>query len=162
MTPAEYAQTIFGDQRLKSYVAGITGCAERADDVLQAVAEKFLREPPPARNLRAFIFSSARNAAIDELRATERRGHREQAYATRHEAEEASMEVQLDKVRGLERLQSALAELPLLTQSMFQDYYVRGLSQRDIAARLGLHVSTVEKRLSKARRHCYRRLASRD
>ena len=162
MTPAEYVQAIVGDPRLKTYVTGITGCAERADDVLQAIAEKFLREPPPARNLRAFAFSSARNAAIDELRASERRSHREQNYASHREERNVSPEADIDRVRRLERLQAALDELPLLTQSLFQDHYLHGVSQRDIAKRHGLHVSTVEKRLSKARRHCYRRLTSSD
>lgn len=146
------------DRGLRAYAKSILGAADRVDDVLQNLAERLLGAPPTVRDPRRFMVSAVRNAAIDEHRAAERRSLREADYAaTREEA--ASLEDRIHVERLLERLDAAIRELPLLTQSLFVAHYLHGDLQHILARKHGIHISTVEKRLAKARRHCHRRLS---
>lgn len=142
---------------MRGYVEAILGASDRVDDVFQTVAERFLINPPDANNPRGLVVSALRNAAIDERRAAQRRDQRESDYAVAHSHGESVEErVQLEQV--VEVISQALEELPLLTQALFYAHYVSGCSQRDLSREYGLHLSTVEKRLRKARAHCRRRL----
>ncbi|MEM1404077.1 MAG: sigma-70 family RNA polymerase sigma factor [Pseudomonadota bacterium] len=158
MTGSNDLSTELFDHGLRAYIESIVGTPDRADDVQQALAEKLLRNPPKARNLRNFLFSAARNAAIDKMRADTRRTDREQAFATQWNGTEVEPETIVDRERFIAVLDAALRELPLLSQSIFRDHHILGLSQIEIARHHGLHVSTVEKRLAKARKHCFNSL----
>ena len=153
-----HALLLLEDRGLRAYAESILGAADRVDDVLQNVAEKLLRDPPAVKEPRRFLVSAVRNAAIDEYRVAERRSQREADYAATR-AETSLLEDRVYVERLLVHLDGAIRELPLLTQSLFVGYYVHGYSQQALATGRGLHLSTVEKRLAKARRHCHRRLA---
>ncbi|MEM9233058.1 MAG: sigma-70 family RNA polymerase sigma factor, partial [Pseudomonadota bacterium] len=56
--------------------------------------------------------------------------------------------------------QAALDELPVLTKRMFILFRLHGLSQKAIAKRFGVSLSTVEKRIAKAAAHCHQRLVA--
>ncbi|MEM8767243.1 MAG: RNA polymerase sigma factor [Pseudomonadota bacterium] len=153
-----HTDLLLNDRALRSYVESIVGVKDRADDVLQAVAERLLKGSPPVQEPRRFLYTALRHAAIDELRASERRQRREADYGLMRSDAAASLEDEIDLARRLERLQDVLSELPLLTQALFRGFYLEGHSQAELAKHHGLHLSTVEKRLAKARRHCRRRL----
>ncbi len=159
MSGAGHPEFIVADRCLRSYLQRIMGSADRVDDVLQNVAERLLRNPKPIAEPQHYLHRASRNAAIDQLRETERRDRRESEYAEIHSAPAASVEAMVETAQKLEVLNRAVLELPLLTQSMFLAYHVLGASQQSIAREHGVHVSTVEKRLAKAKKHCYARLA---
>ena len=148
------------DRAFRRYVERLVGFSDRVDDVLQTVAERLLSQRSPIRDPRSFLHAAARNAAIDEFRADARRDRREQAYEELRDSFERAPEVDVEADRFLESLDAALSELPLLTQSLFVGHYVDGYTQRELAEQHGLHLSTVEKRLSRARRHCFERTAA--
>ncbi|MEM7277951.1 MAG: sigma-70 family RNA polymerase sigma factor [Pseudomonadota bacterium] len=149
---------IIEDHGMRRYVETILGAADRVDDVMQNVAERLLLNPPHARNPRGLVMSAVRNAAIDERRAAKRRRQREQDYAFAHD-QPNSVEAHIDFEQIVEALDRALRELPLLTQALFYAHYVSGCPQHELSSEYGLHLSTIEKRLAKARSHCRRRLA---
>lgn len=142
---------------MRRYIEAILGAADRVDDVLQTVVERLLNDPQQIDNRKSFVTTAVRNAAIDERRAADRRTIREAHYAFIHErSESAEDRAGIEQVLNL--LDDAVRELPLLTQALFYGHYVTGRSQRDLAVDYGLHRSTVEKRIAKARQHCRRRL----
>ncbi|MEM7431018.1 MAG: sigma-70 family RNA polymerase sigma factor [Pseudomonadota bacterium] len=148
---------IMEDRSIRRYVEAILGAADRVDDVLQNVAERLLTNPPDADNPKGLVVSAVRNAAIDERRAADRRSQRESDYAFAHDRTE-TVEDHVDFELIIEVLDRALRELPLLTQALFYAHYVSGRPQHELAIEYGLHLSTIEKRLAKARAHCRRRL----
>lgn len=149
---------LFDNRALRSYLEKIVGCSDNADDVLQGVALKIwdgLGNPDKPEH---FVHTLARNAAIDEKRSQDRRFNRETEYATLNELIEDSQDQIFERQQKLNAVNTAINELPLLTQSIFVQFYVHGLTQREIAKVHRVHLSTVEKRLAKAKRHCYEQL----
>ncbi|MEM9304385.1 MAG: RNA polymerase sigma factor [Pseudomonadota bacterium] len=153
-----FADSLHREGVLQGYIAGLCGERSAADDVLQTVAEKFLRTTPEADQLRHYLFRAGRNAAIDQQREEERRRRREADYAAATAVEPRDAEETAGDRQVLELVQRALDELPLLTRQVFLQFHVLGYAQKEIAAAHGLHLSTIEKRLGKARRHCLERL----
>ena len=159
MTSLEQTLEALNHHDVRAFLTKLVGAGDQVDDVLQVVAEKLLKNPPPpARNLRAFLFSTVRNAAIDTIRSESRRDERQRGYGLAAATATDPLEDIIESEQVLDRLNAAVKELPLLTQSVFLDHYVLGYSQREIAASYKLHVSTIEKRLALARRHCCARL----
>lgn len=131
-----------------------------ADDALQVVAEKLLRSGGEANLSRRYISRAVRNAVIDHKRATQSRSAYESEYVYQcSQTDERSPERVTEGVQAIEALDNAVADLPPLTQEVFLLYYIGGRSQQDIATQFRLHLSTVEKRLAKAKRYCFERVA---
>lgn len=59
-------------------------------------------------------------------------------------------------------VESALRELSPLCQEVFYWTRIYGDKQADVAKRLNIHITTVEKNLSRAIHHCHRRLTEMD
>ncbi|MEM7707329.1 MAG: RNA polymerase sigma factor [Pseudomonadota bacterium] len=146
---------LLADTSFRGYVRKLVRFSDRADDVLQTVAEKLLTRGGGVRDPRRFLLSAARNTVIDEFRSSERRDAREQDYADVSPATSDEPEAACESKQFLESLDAALGELPLLTQSLFSAHYIQGYTQQDLASEHDLHLSTVEKHLRRARRHCF-------
>lgn len=134
--------------------------ADRTDDALQDLAERLLSRPINADKPTHYIKKMARNLAIDGERAVQRRRRLEDRWATEAEyVDSRSPERVFDARRAIAELCDALQQLPLLTQEMFMLNRIHGIPKQRIAERYGLHLSTVEKRLGKATRHCRKAVA---
>ena len=130
-----------------------------ADDVLQIVAEKLLRSGSGADLSPSYVSRVARNAAIDQARTVQSRSDYESEFIQHCPRKDGlSPERIVEGMQAIETLDDALMNLPELTQEVFLLYYVDGLPQLEIAEHFGLHVSSIEKHLAKARRHCYERI----
>jgi len=95
----------------------------------------------------AWIATIARSRAIDRLRARAAAGR---AEAVVHEPDPPSVPAPLEiaEQRQLrERVQGALAELPEEQRSVLELAYFQGLSQSEIAGRLGHPLGTVKTRV---------------
>ena len=128
-----------------------------ADDVMQTVGEKLLRfDAEPSS---AYLAAMFRSAAVDAVRAEATRRKYEVQYATQAETvDHETPERRLAGVQALEALQSAVAELSPVNREIFVRAYVDEQPRAAIADALGLRLSTVEKRLAKAKRYCVTRL----
>lgn len=149
---------LFGNRALRNYLEKIVGGSDNADDVLQDVALKIWDGLGDPHKPEHFVHTLARNAAIDQKRSQDRRTNRETEYATLTEVIEDSQEQIFERQQKLNAINAAISELPLLTQSIFIQFYVHGLSQKEIAEVHQIHLSTVEKRLARAKRYCYTQL----
>ncbi|MEM7280499.1 MAG: sigma-70 family RNA polymerase sigma factor [Pseudomonadota bacterium] len=146
-------------ESLYRYLHGFAGGEQYSDDAFQSVAEKLLNHPEKNCESPGYLFRSARNSTIDALRAQATRARYESAYAiTVGSVENRSPEQIVDAEQALQQLQAALEELPLLTREIFLLFHVHGIPQRHIADKFELHLSTVEKRLAKAKSHCFQRI----
>ncbi|MFG1477309.1 sigma-70 family RNA polymerase sigma factor [Xanthobacter sp. V4C-4] len=109
----------------------------------------------------AYLFRVADNLAIDHLRQEAARA-RFAAPEAEHDtaaAPEPSPEQALDYKQRLDALDAAIAELPPKCRDVFLLHKFDGLSHGEIAARLGISRSMVEKHMMKALAHCRDRLA---
>jgi len=104
---------------------------------------------------RSYLYRTARNLAIDHVR----QAARQRTTATAHEdmehiqEERPSLEQAADARRKLERLWLAVDQLPERTRSIFMLVKVEELSYAQVAQRLGISESSVQKHLAKALHH---------
>ncbi|MGH8653890.1 MAG: RNA polymerase sigma factor [Gammaproteobacteria bacterium] len=136
--------------------------AQDADDVLQETYLRLLRQgnPETIRDPRAFLFTTAANSCRDDLR---KQHTREQWLDPEHDLGSLpSPTPGPDRIAEgharLTRLQQALVELPALCRDAFLLNRYDGLTQVEIAARLGRSKKTVKRYILRAASHCARAL----
>jgi RNA polymerase sigma-70 factor (ECF subfamily) len=143
-----------------AYFLGRVADRELARDLLQ---ETFLRTwrrlsevaPLPDARQRAWIFTVARNLAIDSYRASAARQAAEAAlrhHAASQETTVAGPHRQVEMGERLARLDAAIARLPEELRVTLTMATAGGLSSRQIGDALGEPAGTVRYRLSLARK----------
>ena len=128
------------------------------DDLVQETYVRLLRVSDPARlvHARAFLFTTARNVAIDHFR----RARRTPVERIDDSAEIGLLEPApgaadvLDRAQRHEAMLAALGTLPDRCREVMLLRYVDGFSAREIAAHLGLASATVRVHLMKGVRDC--------
>ena len=109
---------------------------------------------------RSYLYRTAHNLAIDHVRKQARQ--RTDALAhddlARLPADSPSPESATDQRRKLERLRAAIEALPERTRQVFVLARLEGLTHRQVADRLEISESSVQKHLAKALRHVMQRL----
>ena len=142
------------------------------DDAAEVAQETFLRlhrleQLEKLDNARAFLFQVASNMAVDHLRRrqlhfrylnTEKRQQGE-GEAPDLNAAAASPEDIVGARERLEALYRAVEELPFKVRQAFLLHRQSGMSYSDIAEQMGVSVSSVEKYILQALRHCRDKLA---
>lgn len=137
------------------------GCPHSAADVYQSLFERLLERPIASDidNPRAYLYRAAANEAYSFQRSEKARARYEEAAAQQKPVSDPRSPEKLASDRAeLRVVQQALKELPLLTQRMFIEFRLHGQTQNAIAKKYRVSLSTVEKRIAKAARHCHRRL----
>lgn len=124
-----------------------------AEDLLHSAFIRLAeyRERETVANPAAFLVRTAANLAVDERRRRLRREIPSTLIELMEVADEQPMQSELLAAR--ERLENVLAGLDSLgarTREIFLMHRISGLKHRDIAARLGITVSAVEKHIAKA------------
>lgn len=155
---------------LEKYLARKLDSPEDAAEVAQ---DAFLRlhrmeQPENLDNARAFLFQVASNLAIDQLRRRTlhfRFLKKEKSLAQGGEpfdsnASAVSPEKILDAKEKLADIYRAVDELPFKTRQAFLLHRHTGLSYQEIAVEMDVSVSSVEKYILEALKHCRRRLAT--
>ncbi len=149
---------------LRRYISRFGTCAENADDIAQ---ETFLKgfaaeQIVDIREPRAFLFRIAKNLALGELR-TRRRAQTDKIEdfggdGVIIDERQALAEEQLDANKKLGALAMAVALLPPQCRRVFLMARVDGLRHKQIASRLNITVSNVEKLVAKGLLKCSRYL----
>ena len=131
-----------------------------AEDLVQEVFIRLTRQDDldTVEHLDGWIFHVAANVLRDRLRRDAIRAEPDPPPFYEPEDEAAiSPERALIGRDALERVIRALNDLPELTRAVFAQYHFDGVAQVEIARRLGVSLSTVEKHMNKAGQHLLRR-----
>ena len=142
---------------LRRLLSRRTGCVHLASDITQDVFVRLLTRDrfPEIREPRAFLARIAHGLVVDHWRrAAIERAWLETMAAT--ELTVPSPEEQAEIVEALVRIDALLDGLKPRAREVFLLSRLEGLTYRQIAQRLSVSLSTVEKDMALAVRHCYR------
>lgn len=150
---------------LRAYLRHSLPSLADVDDLMQECYARLLRERNrgEVHSSRAFLFAVARNAVRDLLR---RRAVAHVAPITENDrldvlAEEAGVVDFVSRSEELALLAEAIRALPERCRQVFLLRKIQGLSQKEIAARLGITENTVETLVAKGARRCADHLQAR-
>jgi RNA polymerase sigma-70 factor (ECF subfamily) len=139
-----------------------------AEDVLQDLWLKLCEgRIGPVSNGRAYLFQMANNLVLDRARERRRRMTRDQSWAEQVAgvapgevavAPEAGPDEALLAAEELRQLSAALEGLPEAARRAFCLHKIDGLSHAEVAARLDISRSGVEKHIAVAMKHLRRAL----
>ncbi len=136
--------------------------AELAADLTQETFIRFAQRGSDAAVLddKFYLYRTARNLAIDHVRAQQRRrtvsASPEQLAHIREDR--PTVEEAFAAREELDHLETIVAELPLLTRRIFLLAKVKGMTHAATAEFLGVSPSSVQKHLNQALVHVARRL----
>ncbi|WP_317931197.1 RNA polymerase sigma factor [Halioxenophilus sp. WMMB6] len=140
---------------------------EDAEDIAQNAFIRIQRltQSGELENPKAYLYQTASNLAIDKIR-------REKLHTAYIQSEmiDSSMgiqsndtdnccpERQLGARQQLQKVEAALAQLPVKCRQAFMLHRVRNMSYNDIAQEMNVSVSSVEKYILQALKHCRKSL----
>ena len=140
---------------LHLWLQRMLGCRDDAEDVLQDTWVRIdrSRSAPEVANPRAYLWTTARNMALDHLRA---RNSRRRVLTQDLVIEEAnpSSEQILSHRQRIRHLEAIVRALPERQREAFILHKIDGLSHTEVAARLGISRSAVEKLIMRALAKC--------
>jgi RNA polymerase sigma-70 factor (ECF subfamily) len=122
--------------------------AEDIDDLVQEAYVRVLaaRERAGMDSPKAFLFATARNLALDRLRhlRVERRDALAEIDAVAVLGDETGIPESVARAQELEMLTQAIQSLPTRCRQIITLRKIYGLSQKQVAAQLGISEHTVE------------------
>lgn len=157
---------------LLRFLRARTRNASEAEDVVQDLWIRLqdLR-PGPISNARAYLFQMANNLVLDRARERRRRSARDQSWTEQSyslapgpggevQAVDPGQtpELQLLEAEEQQELAEAIAQLPEGARRAFCLHKIDGLSHAEVAARLGISRSGVEKHIAVAMKNLRRLL----
>ncbi len=152
-------------RELQSYLAERLRDREVAADLTQETFLRFAEKGTHAAigHDRSYLYRTAHNLAVDHARRTKR----QRTDVTAHDefAEMAEDRPGPEEIVGaqerLDLLRDAVQELPERTRQVFVLHRIEELTYGEVAARLGISESSVQKHLAKALQHVMQRLKPR-
>jgi RNA polymerase sigma-70 factor (ECF subfamily) len=141
---------------LCAFAEKIVGSPQAAEDTVQSVFLKLWsgREQLPLVNsLRAFLFASTRNAALDHLKksAVEKKWAARPEWLDERDADAGTeSDRELEAAERAATLREAVQRLPERARMVVTLRWVNGLAHREIAEALGISVKGVEIQVTRA------------
>jgi RNA polymerase sigma-70 factor (ECF subfamily) len=150
-SPAEIFAKLFAESRqsLHRYIRRFVGSSETAKEIVQEAFLRTYRERDSVTTLRAFLFSTARNLAANEYRHRRimEKGELHDFGASPVRSE--SLEAQLLADERNRLIQEAVDRLPPQCRAAFTLRVFHECTYKEVAARLGISVKTVEKHIAR-------------
>lgn len=156
---------------LHRFLIARTGVEADADDLMN---ELWIRatssQRGPIANAKGYLFRMADNLVLDRLRETRRRERREIDWTAELHGTSSGTREAIDPSPNAEqslldrdeasRLRTAIAQLPAGAARVLRMHKFDGLSHAELADRLGISKSAVEKHMAVAMTHLRRILAA--
>jgi RNA polymerase sigma factor (sigma-70 family) len=153
------------NRMLVGYLRSRLGSVQEAKEVAQEAYVRVLQlhEPGTPGLLRAYLFKTAANLAIDRLRHRRVRQRSEEQPQLFEELNPAGGELddpaeQLLAREQADQLLGCLQELPIRCQQVMYLHRLEGISQRDVAERLSISERMVRRYVTYAMVYCHLRL----
>ena len=142
---------------LQSWLRRRLGCADDAADLAQDTFVRLLksRQASPLREPRAYLSSIARGLMIDQYRRRELERAYLESVALLPRQDVPCEESRILILDALERIDRMLDALKPRVRQAFLLAQLEGLGHGEIAAELGISVSTVKRHLAKAAMRCF-------
>lgn len=127
-------------------------CQETASDLMQTIFLRLAEQTTIVQNPRPYLYQIAKNLVIDHVRKEKRR----QTYPTDHEElahvkdHSPGLEDTVSSKQRIRLLLGAIERLSPLTRQVFELNRMEGLTYVEVADRLKISESTVQKHLAKA------------
>ncbi|MFB0875727.1 MULTISPECIES: RNA polymerase sigma factor [unclassified Sphingobium] len=130
------------------------GAGSDADDLVQELWVRVnLQRSGPVLNPLSYLYRAANNLMLNAFRSSTRNAEREAAWGEVHLTGNADDAEAGMVARGeIDLARQRLADCGARVQEIFFLFRIEGLCQRDIAARLGLSLSAVERDIQRAYR----------
>lgn len=162
---AEQVDRLFRDHNdaLLRFIAAKLGSVQEAKDVAQEAYVRLLRleQGEAVSYLRAFLFKTAANLALDRLRQRARRRFVVSPRDADIPVFELSPDRQFEGEQALQSLRAALEELPEKCREAFLLYRLDGLSCKEVAQRMQLQERMVWLYVARALEHLRARVHGR-
>jgi len=142
-------------QALQRYIRRFVRSGETAKEIAQEAFLRTYRQRESVITLRAFLFSTARNLAANEIRHR-RAVERADELPGASDYESPELEFLRDERNRL--VQQAIDRLPVQCRAAFTLRVFHGYSYKEVADHLGISVKTVEKHISRGMRDTNRYL----
>ncbi len=152
---------------IRRFLAARLGSTEEADDLMQELYLKAQQGAPgEVRDAAAYLFRMALNLARDHRRERQRAQRREADWAgsrtmtsgSEAVADAPSAEAAIAAKQRIEAIRAALLDLSPQCRRVFTLHKFDGLSHQDVARKVGISRSTVEKHMNTALKHLIARL----
>jgi RNA polymerase sigma factor (sigma-70 family) len=129
------------------------GAGDLADDLVQELWLKLSSAPTaPIGDPVGYLYRAANNLMISRFRSRERTSRREDDWRANSEGEEASGEAALVARQEVAKAEERLRALGERVLRVFVMFRIDGIPQKEIAQRIGVSLSAVEKDLQRAYR----------
>lgn len=136
------------------------------EDSKEVVQEVFTRiwekrsELNPSKTFKSFLFTISYNLIIDRFRNNLKdREFKNQLFENTEFTEEKNLH-KIDYDILSDKIQLAIAEIPAKRQKVFLMSREEGMSQKEIASRLGISVKTVENHINLSLKHIRKKLGN--
>lgn len=150
---------VYYDELIGTWVRKL-GSRHDAEDIAHDAVVRMLESDGAAvLQPRAYFHQTARNLATDAWRRHAAHEHVSIDAIEEFAAEDSDPHAALRATRMVAAIEAALAELPLKCRQVFVWQRIDGLSQAEIARRMGLSKNMVEKYMIRAMRHLRERLS---
>ncbi|MBL8267901.1 RNA polymerase sigma factor [Steroidobacter sp.] len=147
---------------LLRFIAAKVGSSQEAGEIAQEAYVRLLSldERQAVSHLRAFLFKTAANLAVDRLRQRTRRNFLVSSASVDFAIFEISPERHLGGVQAMRRLRLGLSELPKTCREAFLLMRLEGLSCEEVAERLQIQPRSVWRHVARALEYLRERVES--
>lgn len=141
---------------LSFYVSRLTGSREAAEDIVADSFVKMLERSAhfnDLENIKAFLFHTARNAAMNFNRDSRRHAaaHAQLSYLTKDDTiSETGWEDELIRAEVVAEIYLEVENLPDKCREIFKLLFFQGLSTEQVAAQMGIVPQTVRSQKARA------------
>lgn len=145
---------------LLRFISAKMGSEQEAREIAQEAYVHLLQlnHPETVSYLRAFLFKTAANLAIDRLRQRGRRTHVTSMAEVDFAAFELTPERQVSGEQALGVIRAAVTELPAKCRQAFLLHRVYGIDIDEIAGRMGIGACMVRRYVARGLEHIRQRL----
>jgi RNA polymerase sigma-70 factor (ECF subfamily) len=163
MSPTEQARWFAEEVKphepiLRGYLSKRFPSLPNHDDIVQEAYARLWHARTKSRlsSAKGFLFTAARNLAIDTLRRRQAVTHESISEVTQMPALEEAPGVaeSLERQQRLQVLNEAIASLPTRCREVLVLRHLDGLAYKEIAERLGISPNTVKLHIIKGMRDC--------